>query len=252
MNPLSRKNRRIKSLLANLLIVLLVAGGCTYQDRVAPIKLPDEHTGVVVGEGLKVSAQAFTDADAAQKAFGFDAVKAGLLPVQVTFMNDSPETVRVNPEQTFLIDQNNNAWPILTLEKTYERTKGLVDIGETAKGTAKPALLGAAAGALAGLAIGIVTGENVGEAAGKGAAIGAAGGAILGGGQTYLNSGDKIRDDLATKNLNNDAILPNQIAYGVLFFPGTPGKEAQGASEVRLALSIGDKTKIIKLDLRQK
>lgn len=251
MHPFPRKNRQFKTLLVNLLIVLLVAGGCTYQDRVAPIKLPDATTGVVVGEGLKVSAQAFTDSEEAQKAFGFDAVKAGLLPVQVTFMNDSPETVRVNPEQTFLIDQNNNAWPILTLEKTYQRTQGLVDIGETAKGTAKPALLGAAAGAIAGLAVGIVTGENIGEAAGKGAAIGAAGGALIGGGQSYLKSGERIRDDLASKNLNNDAILPNQIAYGVLFFPGAPGKEAQGASEVRLALTIGDQTKIIKLDLRQ-
>jgi len=233
------------------IVALLSTSGCTYQDRVAPLALPDERTGVVLGEGLKISARAFTEEEEAQKAFGFNARKAGVLPVQVTFVNDSPETVSVNPEQTFLIDRNNNAWPILTLEKTYERTKGLVDVGETAKGTAKPALLLGAAGAVAGLAVGIVTGENIGESMGKGATIGAASGAVLGGGQAYAKTGERIREDLATKTLRNHDILPNQIAYGVLFFPGTPGVEAEGAAEVRLSLNIDGRIKIVKLDLRQ-
>ena len=234
--------------LATLLSLLSLISGCTYQDRVAPLNLPDaKNGGIVVGNGVKISALAFNDDDAAKQAFGFGARKAGLLPVQLTLQNDSPDKVRINPEQTFLIDNNNRAWPILSLEKTYQRTAGHVDLGETAKGAGKPALLMGAAGALAGLAVGVVTGQNIGEAMGTGAVIGAAGGAIVGGAKSYSDSGEKIRDDLAAKSLRNEAILPHQIAYGVLFFPGMPGEEADGVKELRLSLTIGNTPQVVVL-----
>lgn len=236
-------------LLSSVALILLL-GACTYKDRVAPLNLPDAARGITVAGGLKISAEAFTDAKKAEQTFGFNAHGAGLLPVQVTFQNDSGETAYVNVEQTFLIDQNNKAWPILSLEKTYQRTKGHVDIGETAKETGKPALLLGAAGAIAGAAIGVVTGENVGEAAGKGAVLGAAAGAILGGAKGYATGGEKIREDLAAKSLSGGPILPNQIAYGVLFFPGMGTDEAQGATELRLALTINKQTQIVRLPLR--
>ena len=229
-----------------LLSVLGLISSCAYQDRVAPLNLPDARNGgIVVGNGLKISALAFSSDDAAKQAFGFGARDAGLLPIQVTLQNDSPEKVRLNPEQTFLIDNNNQAWPVLSLEKTYQRTSGHVDLGETAKGAAKPSLLMGAAGALAGLAVGVVTGKNVGEAMGTGAVLGAAGGAIIGGAKSYSESGDKIKNDLAAKTLKNETILPNQIAYGVLFFPGMPGEEANGAKELRLSVTIGNTSQVV-------
>ena len=231
-----------------LLSLISLISGCTYHDRVAPLNLPDaKNGGIVVGNGVKISALAFNDDDAAKQAFGFGARKAGLLPVQLTLQNDSPDKVRINAEQTFLIDNNNRAWPILSLEKTYQRTAGHVDLGETAKGAGKPALLMGAAGALAGLAVGVVTGQNIGEAMGTGAVIGAAGGAIVGGAKSYSDSGEKIRDDLAAKSLRNEAILPHQIAYGVLFFPGMPGEEADGVKELRLSLTIGNTPQVVVL-----
>ncbi|MBA3003074.1 MAG: hypothetical protein FP813_04380 [Desulfurivibrio sp.] len=232
--------------LVTLLSLLSLASGCTYKNRVAPLNLPDVNNGgVVVGGGLKISALAFSSDDAAKQAFGFGARNAGLLPIQLTLQNDSPDKVRLNPEQTFLIDNNNRAWPILSLEKTYQRTSGHVDLGETAKGAGKPALLMGAAGALAGLAVGVVTGKNVGEAMGTGAVLGAAGGAIIGGGKSYVDSGEKIRDDLAAKTLRNEAILPHQIAYGVLFFPGMPGEEADSVKELRLSVTIGNTPQVV-------
>jgi len=234
--------------LTALLSMFSLATGCTYQDRVAPLNLPDaKNGGIVVGDGVKISALAFNDDDAAKQAFGFGARNAGLLPVQLTLQNDGSEKVKINPEQTFLIDNNNRAWPILTLEKTYQRTSGHVDLGETAKGAGKPALLMGAAGALAGLAIGVVTGKNVGEAMGTGAVLGAAGGAIVGGAKSYSESGDKIKDDLASKSLRNQTILPHQIAYGVLFFPGMPGEEADGVKELRLSVTIGNTPQVVVL-----
>ncbi|MFA7384193.1 MAG: hypothetical protein WC001_12165 [Desulfurivibrionaceae bacterium] len=243
MKNLCSSGKRLVCLAA---LLSMLVSGCTYRDRVAPLNLPDARNGgIVVGDGLKISALAFRSDEATKQAFGFGARKAGLLPVQLTLQNDSPDKVRINPEQTFLIDNNNNAWPILSLEKTYQRTAGHVDLGETVKGAGKPALLMGAAGALAGLAVGVVTGQNVGEAMGTGAVLGAAGGAIVGGAKSYSDSGEKIRADLAAKSLRNTAILPHQIAYGVLFFPGMEGEEADGVKEVRLSLTIGNTPQVV-------
>ena len=239
MTTLSRPLKRLSLLLALTIGMVWTMAGCTYKDRVAPIVLPDANHGIVVGSGLKIAGHAITDPKEAENALGFNAVKAGLLAVRLTFQNDGNEVVTVNPQQTFLIDRDNNAWPILSQKQAAQRTEGYVDVGGTMKGTAKPALLLGAAGAVAGAAIGILTGENVGEAMGKGAALGAAGGVLVGGASAYNKTGETISHDLASKTLRNDAILPQQIAYGFLFFPGIPGEEANGAVELRLALMMG-------------
>jgi len=238
-----------KIYMAVVMLLVCSLASCTYKRRVAPVTLPDASKNmVVVGEGLKISARAFNDPEVAEQSFGFDVRKAGLLPVQVTFQNDSTSTARVNPAQTLLLDQNNKAWPVLALENTYQRTKGYVDVGETLKGTGKPALLMGAAGAVVGLAVGIVTGENLSEAIGKGAAIGAAAGTVAGGADSYAKTGKKIKEDLVNKSLKNEPILPNQIAFGVLFFPGMP-EEAHGATELRLSLTMDEAPHVVKLKL---
>ncbi|MGF1613491.1 MAG: hypothetical protein ACFCVA_06135 [Gammaproteobacteria bacterium] len=236
-------------LLSTLLLLSLATVGCAYKDRVAPLALPDPTTGAVVIDGVWVSALSFVDAEQARQAFGFDARRAGLLPVQLTFQNDGSEQVLVNTSQTFLLDGKNRAWPVLSLERAHNRARGYVEVGETVRETGKPALLLGAAGAVVGAAFGLVTGENVGSAAGKGAAIGAASGVLLGGTKGYVDTGTKIRRDLAEKSLSSGPILPNQIGYGVLFFPGWPGQEADSAEELRLSLKIGDQPHIIRLPL---
>jgi hypothetical protein len=197
---------------------------------------------MVVVKGLKVSASAHVNSTEAANIYGFDIRNAGILPVQLTFQNDGGNSIRINPDQTFLIDDNGNAWPILTLKKTYERTNKYVDIGETFKGAAKPSFMMGAAGAVAGLAMGIVSGNNIGESMGKGAVIGAAGGAIIGGSEAAARSGRTIREDLADKSMQNSSVLPGQIAYGTLFFPGIQGSEAETAQQLRLNLSFDDGT----------
>lgn len=247
-----QRHTAVSSTLLTILLTCCLLASCTYKDRVAPISLPDNAHGVTVGDGLKVSGYAITDPVEAKAALGFDAIKAGLLAVRVTFQNDGSQTVTINPDQTFLIDSNNNAWPILDQRQAATRAEKHVDIGETAKGSAKPAFLLGAAGAVAGAAIAIVTGENVGEAMGKGAAVGAAGGALLGGATAYSETHDKVRRGMADRGLHNDTILPGEIAYGFLFFPGTPGEEAKDAQELRLNLRLGEDghQEIVKLDLR--
>lgn len=232
-----------------LALFLLIAGGCTYKDRVAPLAMPDIEQGAVEIDGVLISASAFVEAESARRAFGFNARRAGLLPVQVTFQNDSGQRLTVNTEQTFLVDADNQAWPVLSLERAHERAKGQVEVAETVRESGRPALLLGAAGAVAGAAFGLVTGENVGAAAGKGAVIGGASGALFGGARGYSEVGGRIRRDLAAKSLKSGPILPNQLAYGVLFFPGKPGEEADSAEELRLSLTIGEEQHILRLPL---
>ena len=243
----------MKGLLDNFNKVMLVflcftMASCSYKDRVAPIQLPDAENSVVVGDGLKISALAFVDQKKAEHALGFNVRKAGLLPVQLTFLNDGSRAATVIPEQTFLVDQENRAWPVASLERTYQRSKGYVDVTETVAGSAKPAALLGIAGAVAGLAIGVVTGENIGEAMGKGAVLGGALGAAIGGGKEYQEVNKRIKEDLEDKTLQNEVITPGLIAYGILFFPGLP-EEARGARELRLAVSIGGVKQIVIIDL---
>ena len=243
---------KLSNLLAMLTLLVLLPAftACGYKDRVAPLALPDRERGAVEIEGVLISALAFVDPGQTRESFGFDARKAGLLPVQLTFQNDGSERMVVDTGQTFLVDAENRAWPILSLERAHARAKGQVEVGETVRETGKPALLLGAAGAVVGAAFGLVTGENVGAAAGKGAVIGAASGVLVGGAKGYSETGDRIRRDLAEKSLSSGPILPNQIGYGVLFFPGKPGEEADSAAELRLSLKIGEQRHIVRLPLR--
>ncbi|MCK9295738.1 MAG: hypothetical protein M0P70_11710 [Desulfobulbaceae bacterium] len=231
-----------------LTVSLLFLPSCAYKERVQPITLPGGTNNHVVVNGVQISAVAFAGKKAANGAFGFDIRGAGLLPVQIVFQNDGDRPVSLVAEQTFLIDSKNQAWPVNTLDRTYSRVEKHVEVGEAAAGAAKPALLFGAAGALAGLAVGIVTGDNIGEAMGKGAAIGAAAGAVGGGVSGYQDARGKIKQDLSQKALVNREILPNQIGYGMLFFPGF-AEEAQDAAQLRLTLSFSGELHSVTLDL---
>lgn len=244
------KNIKIHQKVTMLFCILLVLPfvSCTYQDRVQPVSLPETSPNSVNINGLKLSATPYDDREKAKKAFGFDIRNAGLLPVQLVFRNDGNDVIDLVPDQTFLIDRENRAWPVISSERTYERVKKHVEIGETMAGTAKPGLLLGAAGAVAGLAVGIVTGENIGEYAGKGAVIGGAAGVFSGGAKGYQNARKKIRQGLRDQTLKNQEIMPGQIAYGMIFFPGYD-EEAQSTAWLKLTLSFNGDPRPVTLPL---
>ncbi len=217
-------------------ILLFLLGGCTSHKRqVVPFKMPAAYANVTEVAGSTMAARAYVDPKEAEEAFGWDIRGAGLLPVQVVFDNLSDHSLEIEPSQTFLIDGENNVWPILDSSLAYDRVMEKTEMSRIGKGAAKPALLSGAAGALIGAAIGIVTGENVGESAGKGAALGAAVGATLGGAKAAAFEEDaraEVSKDLMEKSLENRAVLPHSIAHGFIFFPG----ESKGATELRLHL----------------
>ncbi|MDP2645920.1 MAG: hypothetical protein Q8P24_13355 [Desulfobacterales bacterium] len=226
------------------LVGLVAAGGCStsYKATPLPFKAPSSYANAVTVRGAQVAAKAYSDADEAKEAFGFDIRNAGLMPVQVVFDNPTAYALEIVGQQSFLEDATGNFWPILDRNIAYERATKYAQTKQIFKEGAYQGLLGAAAGSLIGAAIGIVSGENVAAAAGKGAAVGAAGGGILGGvkGAQSDDARRAIMDDLRGKSLQNSPIEPRSLAHGFLFFPG----EAKSAKRLRIQLMEKDTGKI--------
>lgn len=225
--------------LLTLVTAFLFLAGCAgYERQVVPFKLPSAYPNATEAAGATIAAKAYDDEKEAQKAFGFDILSAGVLPVQVIFDNKGNHPIEIVPEQTFLVDSSDNLWPILDSRMAYDRVAKKTELGRVAPEAAKGGFLAGAAGAVIGAAIGIVTGHNVGDAAMKGAAVGAAAGLTVGGAKG-LDDTDvqrQIQDDLQSRSLSNRAVPAKEVAHGFVFFPG----EAKKGKELRLRLKEAD------------
>lgn len=221
------------------MFVAACAGG--YEATPVGFELPERYPNATDVAGATVGAHSYTDAKAASRAFGFDVIDAGLLPVQVVFDNRGQNLLAINPAQTFLENDEGKLWPVLNERFAYDRVTKYAQTKRIFREGAYGGFLGGVAGALVGAAVGVVTGENVGETAGKGAAAGAAGGAVLGGGAGASEADrarQRVMDDFNDKSLQNRPIKPGDLAYGFIFFPA----EAKTARTLRLQL-LDQKTK---------
>jgi len=206
----------------------------TYKSQEVGFKVPSAYPNMQVMAGAQVAAQAYPDKSAAEDAFGFDIVNAGIEPVQVVIDNQGETSLRIVPEQTFLIDAQGVLWNVLDSRSAYERVEKSSEYSRIAGSAGRSGVLGATGGALLGAAIGVLTGENVGTAAAKGAALGGAGGAVFGGAQELgdNDAGRRIARDLGNKELRNETIDSGILGRGFLFFPA----EADTPAQLRLQL----------------
>jgi len=210
--------------------------------------MPAGYPNMTEIDGAQIAAKAFDSKKDAESAFGFDILGAGVLPVQVVFDNKGKHPIEIIPDRTYLVDTNNDLWPVLDSRLAYDRIEKKTALGEVAPKGAKYGALAGLAGGIIGAAIGIVSGGRIGEAAMRGAAVGAAGGLVIGGAQGMDNSEARhaIREDLQTRSLQNRNIKPNEIAYGFIFFPG----ESKRTKELRLSVKEIDTGTIYPLNLR--
>ncbi len=208
-----------------IIMALLLQGCATYEPKVAPFKLPEAYANVQRVAGVYVGARAWDKEEEAQNAFGFNIIQAGLLPVQVSFDNRGAATLGINPPQTFLVNEKQELFPVLSDQEAYERVRLYAKLPETVKGLTTGALLGGATGALLGAAIGVVAGQGAGEYAMRGAAMGGTAGAVLGAGASLETQVPRtIAEDLERRNLKNTPIKPGELAYGIILFPREAGK----------------------------
>jgi uncharacterized protein YcfJ len=220
-----------------LLAVALLASCARYQQQVVPFKMPQAYANSTTVGGAVIASKSWDDQKEAEGAFGFD-IRPEILPVQVIFDNKGNHPLEIVSEQTFLIDIDDNAWPVMDARMAYDRIARKTEMGEVAPNAAKYGAMGAVTGGIIGAAIGIVGGQGVGDYAMKGAAAGAATGAVLGGtrGMSDTDVQRQIREDLRTRSLERRAVAPQEIAYGFVFFPG----EAKKPQELRLRLREAD------------
>lgn len=230
-----KRSHKCYAIIAVLSMLLIILAGCSrYERKVVPFKMPSSLPNATWAAGAHIGAKAFADPREAKTAFGFDIVGSGVLPVQVIFDNQGAHPLEIVPQKTYLVDKEDNLWPILEADLAYDRISKKTEYGEAVPESVKPGLIGGAAGAIVGTAIGIVTGENVGEAAGKGAVLGSAAGLLIGGakGLSEQDVQTQIGGDLQNRTLESKPIPAHDIAHGFIFFPG----EAKSAAELRLTI----------------
>jgi len=235
-----------------LLMCALLVSCMGYENRIPPVPLPSSNSDHVDVDGARVAAEAYADPEQAEKAFGFDIRGAGLLPVRLVIDNQSSSVVKVNPQQTFLIDRDGQAWPLLTGEQAHNRVASAVQFGTLVSNAAQDAAWGIGAGALTSFAIGLILDGGFGSGFSNNlpehAAVGASLGAIVGGGQNTQVLEDRIRRDLIGKSLRNQRLQPGELAHGYLFFPGKD--EARSAKTLRIGLELDGYPEVANLPLR--
>ena len=199
----------------------------TYQDRgtKAPT-LPRASQAVQVeAEGARFSTLAYENGQQAGSAFGFDIRSAGLLPVRIVIENQSGGPMRVIPRQTFLIDLDGQAWPLLTSDQAFDR---LGSAGFLVHGASRIPPLDDL-DAFTGFALDMAsdpasTADNA------------------------ARSEKRVSQNLAEKKLRNQRIAPGEAASGILFFPGRD--EARSARSLRLCYEQEGRIKILALTLK--
>ncbi|MCX7634434.1 MAG: glycine zipper family protein [Syntrophales bacterium] len=231
-----------------LFVFSLVQACATYEPTVVPFKLPSAYPNATEVAGAVVAAYAYTDAAETEKAFGFDMIAAGIIPVKVIFDNKGSHPLDIVAAQTFLADVEGNLWPVLDEKMAYDRIQKKTQFGKVAPEAAKYGGLAGIAGGVIGAAIGIVSGQNVGDAVMKGAAIGAATGITMGGtkGLSDRDVQERIRSDLEKRSLENRSVKPGELAHGFVFFPG----ESKKPVEMRLRLKEADTGKAYTLNMK--
>jgi len=231
-----------------ILSFIFVIACAKYETQVVPFKLPTAYQNSVEAGGAVIAAQAYADQKEAEAAFGFDMIGTGILPVRVIFDNKGTHALDIVAAQTFLVDADNNLWPVLEEKLAYERMQKKTEFGKVGSEAAKYGGLGGIAGGIIGAAVGIVSGQKVAETAMKGAAIGAAAGATMGGSKGLADTDvqAQIRSDLEQRSLENRSVKAGEIAHGFIFFPG----EAKKPTELRLQIRETDTKKLHSLVMK--
>ncbi len=221
---------------------------CTsYERQVVPFKMPESSPSAVSFDGAIIAARIFTESEA-KEAFGFDIMSAGIFPVQVSFDNKSEHSIKIIAEQTFIVDEESNVWPILDQSMAYDRLVKKTELGKVVPEAVKSGLLLGAAGAVIGAAVGIVPVPNVSLAVVKGAGIGSMAG-LTGGGMRGMDNTDvkyKIKEDLQSRSLQFRAIKRGELAYGFFFYPG----EINSAKVLRLQLRASETGQIATFNMK--
>ena len=191
------------------------------------VPLPESQAEPVESDGIRFQALAYMNNRQSETIFGFDILKAGLLPVRVNVDNRSGKAVKIIPRQTFLIDSESQAWPLLAIDQVSERlrSEGI----QQDQDALMPAL--DKLDSLTGFALDVAVSDSF-QAANDAQAQPRVG---------LVNS-------LKKKSFHNPKIPAEKVASGVLFFPAR--EEAKSANRLRLCYELDGRLKFLNLPLK--
>lgn len=220
---------------------MILAAGAAFLalPRKPPVPVAEAAWSAVEGsEGARVALRLLANAEVARQAFGMDLRSAGMLPVRVAIVNPGPLPLRIDAPQTFLIDRQGLAWPLLTLDQAEARLKTLGNPGAGPKPDGEPWTQ--VPETLTGFALDIVPS--------KGPDPGQAGSGGLGAWLRFLRDSpsleQRVLDDLTARCPRIPELRPGQTAEGYLFFPGGSG-EAQEAVLLRLGVALAGSVRVM-------
>lgn len=190
------------------------------------VPLPESLAPSVESDGTRFQALAYMDSQLSQAATGLDMRNAGLLPVRISIDNQNGSAVKIIPRQTFLVDLEAQAWPLLPAELAFSR---LQQAGIESHATLSIPKMEEMQ-SHTGFAMDLV-GSTVFSANAK----------------SNATSDPRIGKHLLEKNLSNPNVPSGTVASGVLIFPGR--EEAKSASSLRLCFEQEGRTKFIILPL---
>jgi hypothetical protein len=245
--PRSFRHRAAAGLSALSALAVLVLACTAYLDRPPP--LPDLAGARLDLDGVLAAAEAYAEPRRAETAFGFDLRGAGLLPVRIALDHRGGSGVlRVAPAETFLIDGQGLAWPLLTGDQALDRVADRLPAGSAAGG---PGAFGPG-GRVTGFAAALLRVEAGGWPVADRAVLVATAAEEWGvptapPGEPALSLEERVRRDLAGRRLALQELRPGETGRGWLFFPDLD--EIQGAVSLRLALEAGGRTRVVTIPL---
>ncbi len=225
MPPFSTPTLRFGFTLMTMACLLLSCDSEPGSPKAPP--LPENLAQPVDAGGTRFQALAYADRQQSAALFGFDILGSGLLPVRVSIDNRSGATIKIIPRQTFLIDVEGQAWPLLTTDQAYKRLQS-GDILQD-KSTTMTAPDGMES--LTGFALDMVVSANFSATA-----------------PVYARTDTPMGNHQQEMNFRNPKVPTGKIASGVLFFAAR--EEASGTRYLRLCIEQDGRLQFVKLPLK--
>ena len=225
MLPASTKTLRFG--FAMLAIAGLLLACDSKQGKPEAIPLPENLAQPIATDGIRFQALAYLNHQQSEIEFGFDILNTGLLPVQLSVDNRSGTVVKIIPRQTFLVDSEGPAWPLLAIEQLIERLQreGIHQYNPPSMPTLDKL------DSLTGFALDVTVSSNF---------------------QVVTNTQARPRAGLVKsmkeRNFHNPKIPAGEVASGVLFFPAR--EEAKSANRLRLCFEQDGRVKFLNLPLK--
>ena len=190
------------------------------------VSLPESLARPMEAGGTRFQALAYLDRRQAGQTFGFDILGSGLLPLRISIDNRGGSELKIIPRQTFLIDQDSQAWPLLTADQAFHRLEQTPSVRFNPPRIPKLEDLDSATG----FALDLAPRKSFSPTP-----------------NAYAQPETRISKRISDKDLRNPSLPAGSVSSGVLFFPGRD--EAKSASKLWLCYEQGGSTKFLLLPL---